>query len=142
MGEWPCRTDLGFQLLSSHTQDVFAFGQLGFGTTAEPACVSLGDSLLLARKTIEEGEPLSKALEANKYYPRMLVHMLSAGEQTGQVEEMMDKVAEFYDNEVETMLAGLTSMIEPLLMVFVGAIIGTIVVAMFLPIFKMSEIVM
>lgn len=102
----------------------------------------IGDSLLLARKTIEEGEPLSKALEANSYYPRMLVHMLSAGEKTGQVEEMMDKVAEFYDNEVETMLAGLTSMIEPLLMVFVGAIIGTIVVAMFLPIFKMSEIVM
>ena len=57
-------------------------------------------------------------------------------------QEMMDKVAEFYDNEVETMLAGLTSLIEPLLMVFVGMIIGTIVVAMFLPIFKMSEIVM
>jgi type IV pilus assembly protein PilC len=72
----------------------------------------------------------------------MLVHMLSAGEKTGQVEEMMDKVAEFYDNEVETMLAGITSLIEPLLMVFVGAIIGTVVVAMFLPIFKMSEIVM
>lgn len=102
----------------------------------------IGDSLLLARKTIEEGEPLSKALAANSYYPRMLVHMLSAGEKTGQVEEMMDKVSEFYDNEVETMLAGLASMIEPLLMVFVGAVIGTIVVAMFLPIFKMSEIVM
>jgi type IV pilus assembly protein PilC len=67
--------------------------------------------------------------------------MLSAGEQTGQVEEMMDKVAEFYENEVETMLNGLTSMIEPLLMVFIGAVIGTIVVAMFLPIFKMSEVV-
>jgi type IV pilus assembly protein PilC len=102
----------------------------------------IGDSILEARKTIEEGEPLSRALESNKYYPRMLVHMLSAGEQTGQVEEMMDKVAEFYDNEVETMLAGITSLIEPLLMVFVGAIIGTIVVAMFLPIFKMSEVVM
>ncbi len=102
----------------------------------------IGDSLLKARKTIEEGEPLSKALEPNKYYPRMLVHMLSAGEKTGQVEEMMDKVAEFYDDEVESMLASITSLIEPLLMVFVGAIIGTVVVAMFLPIFKMSEIVM
>lgn len=102
----------------------------------------IGDSLLRAQQTIQEGEPLSRALEPNKYYPRMLVHMLSAGEKTGQVEEMMDKVAEFYDNEVETMLAGLTSLIEPLLMVFVGVIIGTIVVAMFLPIFKMSEIVM
>jgi len=102
----------------------------------------IGDSLLLARKIIEGGEPLSTALITNKYYPRMLIHMLSAGEKTGQVEEMMDKVSEFYDAEVQTMLAGLTSMIEPLLMVLIGAIIGTIVVAMFLPIFKMSEIVM
>ncbi|HSR88468.1 MAG TPA: type II secretion system F family protein, partial [Pontiella sp.] len=99
------------------------------------------DSLIEARKTIEEGQPLSFALEPNKYYPRMLVHMLAAGEKTGQVEEMMDKVSEFYENEVETMVNGLTSMIEPLLMVFIGAVIGTIVVAMFLPIFKMSEVV-
>ncbi|VGO15953.1 Type II secretion system protein F [Pontiella desulfatans] len=101
----------------------------------------IGDSLLEARKHVEEGQPLSSALEPNKFYPRMLVHMLSAGEKTGQVEEMMDKVAEFYENEVETMLNGLTSMIEPLLMVFIGGIIGTIVVAMFLPIFKMGEVV-
>lgn len=102
----------------------------------------IGDSLFEARKTIEEGMPLSAALEPNTHYPRMLVHMLSAGEKTGQVEEMMDKVAEFYESEVETMVNGLTSMIEPLLMVFIGAVIGTIVVAMFLPIFKMSEVVM
>jgi len=102
----------------------------------------IGDSLFEARKTIEEGQPLSSALEPNPFYPRMVVHMLSAGEKTGQVEEMMDKVAEFYESEVETMVNGLTAMIEPLLMVFIGAIIGTIVVAMFLPIFKMSEIVM
>jgi len=102
----------------------------------------IGDSLFDARKVIEEGQPLSSALEPNQFYPRMLVHMLAAGEQTGQVEEMMDKVAEFYENEVETMISGLTSMIEPLLMVFIGGIIGTIVVAMFLPIFKMSEVVM
>jgi len=101
----------------------------------------IGDSLLDARTTIEEGEPLSTALDNNKYYPRMVIHMLSAGEKTGQVEEMMDKLAEFYENEVETMLAGLTSMIEPLLMVFIGAIIGGIVVCMFLPIFKMGEVV-
>ena len=101
----------------------------------------IGDSLIEARKTIEEGQPLSFALEPNKYYPRMLVHMLSAGEKTGQVEEMMDKVSDFYETEVETMVNGLTSMIEPLLMVFIGSVIGTIVVAMFLPIFKMSEVV-
>ncbi len=126
------------QLMHSGVQIIESLEIVGLATGNRV----IGDSLLKARKTIEEGEPLSRALESNKYYPRMLVHMLSAGEQTGQVEEMMDKVAEFYDNEVETMLAGLTSLIEPLLMVFVGMIIGTIVVAMFLPIFKMSEIVM
>jgi type IV pilus assembly protein PilC len=126
------------QLMHSGVQIIESLEIVGLATGNRV----IGDSLLNARKTIEEGEPLSRALESNKYYPRMLVHMLSAGEKTGQVEEMMDKVAEFYDNEVETMLAGLTSLIEPLLMVFVGIIIGTIVVAMFLPIFKMSEIVM
>ncbi len=126
------------QLMHSGVQIIESLEIVGLATGNRV----IGDSLLNARKTIEEGEPLSKALEPNKYYPRMLVHILSAGEQTGQVEEMMDKVAEFYDSEVETMLSGITSLIEPLLMVFVGAIIGTVVVAMFLPIFKMSEIVM
>jgi type IV pilus assembly protein PilC len=126
------------QLMHSGVQIIESLEIVGLATGNRV----IGDSLLNARQTIEEGEPLSRALEPNKYYPRMLVHMLSAGEKTGQVEEMMDKVAEFYDNEVETMLAGITSLIEPLLMVFVGAIIGTVVVAMFLPIFKMSEIVM
>lgn len=126
------------QLMHSGVQIIESLEIVGLATGNRV----IGDSLLNARKIIEEGEPLSRALEPNKYYPRMLVHMLAAGEKTGQVEEMMDKVAEFYDNEVETMLAGLTSLIEPLLMVFVGIIIGTIVVAMFLPIFKMSEIVM
>ncbi len=126
------------QLLHSGVQIMESLEIVGLATGNRV----IGDSLFDARKVIEEGQPLSNALENNKYYPRMLVHMLSAGEKTGQVEEMMDKVSEFYENEVETMLNGLTAMIEPLLMVFVGAIIGTIVVAMFLPIFKMSEVVM
>ncbi len=126
------------QLLHSGVQIIESLEIVGLATGNRV----IGDSLFDARKTIEEGQPLSTALEGNKFYPRMLVHMLSAGEKTGQVEEMMDKVSEFYENEVETMLSGLTSMIEPLLMVFIGAIIGTIVVAMFLPIFKMSSIVM
>ena len=126
------------QLMHSGVQIVESLEIVGLATGNRV----IGDSLLDARSTIEEGQPLSEALRSNKFYPRMLIHMLSAGEKTGQVEEMMDKVAEFYDDEVETMLDGLTAMIEPLLMVFVGAIIGTIVVAMFLPIFKMSTIVM
>ncbi len=125
------------QLLHSGVQIMESLEIVGLATGNRV----IGDSLIAARKTVEAGQPLSSALEPNKFYPRMLVHMLSAGEKTGQVEEMMDKVAEFYDNEVEAQLAGLTSMIEPLLMVFIGGIIGTIVVAMFLPIFKMTEVV-
>ncbi len=125
------------QLLHSGVQIIESLEIVGLATGNRV----IGDSLLEAKTTIEEGQPLSKALEANKYYPRMLVHMLIAGEQTGQVDEMMDKVAEFYEDEVQTMINGLTSMIEPLLMVFIGSLIGTIVIAMFLPIFKMSEVI-
>ena len=72
----------------------------------------------------------------------MLIHMLSAGEQTGKMEEMLSKLAQFYQEEVDTMLEGLTSMLEPLLMVVIGVMIGGIVLAMFMPIFKMTEVVM
>jgi len=126
------------QLLHSGVQIIESLEIVGLATGNRV----IGDSLLKAKEVISEGQPLSSALETNKYFPRMLIQMLSAGEKTGQIEEMMDKVAEFYEDEVETMIDGLTSMIEPLMMVVVGGIIGTIVVAMFLPIFKMSEIVM
>lgn len=93
------------------------------------------------RKSVEIGEPLSSAMENQTVFPMMLCRMLQAGEKTGKVDEMMDNIADFYDDEVETMLAGLTSLLEPLLMVFLGVIIGGIVLCMFLPIFKMGEIV-
>ena len=101
----------------------------------------IGNALIDAKSSVESGEPLSSALTKNKFYPRMLIHMLAAGERTGKVEEMLNKSAEFYEDEVDSMVAGLTSMIEPLLMVFVGLLIGGIVICMFLPIFKMSEII-
>jgi type IV pilus assembly protein PilC len=101
----------------------------------------LGKIILDARATVERGEPLSAALDKSKAYPRMMIHMLSAGEKTGKVDEMLQKISEFYADEVETALAGLTSLIEPLLIVFLGVVIGGIVICMFMPIFKMSEIV-
>lgn len=126
------------QLLHSGVQIIESLEIVGLATGNRV----IGDSLLKAKDIISEGQPLSTALETNKHYPRMLIQMLSAGEKTGQIEEMMDKVAEFYEDEVQTMIDGLTAMIEPLMMVVVGGIIGTIVVAMFLPIFKMSSVVM
>ena len=67
--------------------------------------------------------------------------MMAAGEKTGKIDEMMQNIADFFDDEVEAMLDGLTALLEPLLMVFLGVIIGGIVISMFLPIFKMGEVV-
>ena len=84
---------------------------------------------------------MSNALINDKNFPTMLVQMLMAGEKTGKVDEMMQKISEFYEDEVEATLSGLTSLIEPLLIVFLGVIIGGIVLCMFMPIFKMHELV-
>ncbi len=97
--------------------------------------------VLRAQKQVESGELLSVALKDKPVFPGMMVRMLAAGEKTGSIDEMMDSIADFYDDEVETALAGLTSMIEPFLMVFLGVIVGGILVGMFLPIFQLGEIV-
>ncbi len=97
--------------------------------------------VLQARHTVEQGDPLSSALIKQRCFPKLLVHMLAAGEKTGKIDEMMQNIADFYDDEVEAMLDSLTAMIEPLLMIFLGVVIGGIVISMFLPIFKMGEIV-
>jgi type IV pilus assembly protein PilC len=71
----------------------------------------------------------------------MLVRMISAGEQTGKIDTMLEKMADFWDEEIEATLNALTSLIEPLLIVVLGTIVGGIVIAMFLPIFKLSDVV-
>lgn len=98
-------------------------------------------AVLAARGSVEQGEPLSRAIMKYKCFPKLLVHMMAAGEKSGKVDEMMQNIAGFYDDEVQTMVDGLTSLIEPLLMVFLGVIIGGIVVSLFLPIFKMPGMV-
>ena len=94
-----------------------------------------------ARDSLEKGETLSSAMLNQTVFPTMLVRMLQAGEKTGKVDEMMDSIADYYDDEVETTLSGLTSLLEPILMVFLGVLIGGIVLCMFLPIFKLAEVV-
>ncbi|MCX7916398.1 MAG: type II secretion system F family protein, partial [Verrucomicrobiae bacterium] len=91
--------------------------------------------------SIERGENLASSLAQHKIFPPMLVRMVAAGEQTGKVDVMLEKISDFYDEEIEATLAGLTSLIEPLLIVFLGVVVGSIVVCMFLPIFKLNEIV-
>jgi type IV pilus assembly protein PilC len=100
-----------------------------------------GSIIYKARDAVEKGEPLSSAMVHQSVFPIMLVRMMQAGEKTGKIDEMMDNIADFYDDEVDTLLSGLTSLLEPLLMIFLGVIIGSIVLCMFLPIFKMGEVV-
>lgn len=100
-----------------------------------------GRAISELRDSVERGEPISSAMIEQKVFPVMLIRMLQAGEKSGKMDEMLTSIADFYDDEVDTMLTGLTSLLEPLLMVFLGVIIGGIVLCMFLPIFKMSEAV-
>jgi type IV pilus assembly protein PilC len=94
-----------------------------------------------ASSDIERGEGISNALAKHPIFPPMVIRMLTAGEQTGKIDSMLERVANFLDEEIETTLSGLTSLIEPLLIVFLGVVVGGIVICMFLPIFKMSEII-
>ncbi len=90
---------------------------------------------------IERGENISSALAKHPVFPTMVVRMLSAGEQTGKIDDMLERVANFLDEEIETTLSGLMSLVEPLLIVFLGIVIGGMVVCMFLPIFNLANIV-
>jgi type IV pilus assembly protein PilC len=92
-------------------------------------------------KHISQGGQVSEVLAIDPYFPPMVKHMTRAGEQTGNVDGMMVKVADFYDSEVDTLVAALTSLMEPLLICFLGIVVGGIVMAMFLPIFQLSSVV-
>jgi type IV pilus assembly protein PilC len=100
----------------------------------------LENSVLAARKEVEQGNQLSPSLQGKPFMPILMIRMLAAGEKAGKVEDMLESVADSYDEEVEVMLTTLTSLMEPFLMVFLGAIIGLIVTAMFLPIFNLGSL--
>lgn len=93
------------------------------------------------KAAISEGKTIAEPLKAVGVFPGMVVQMIGVGEQTGAMDSMLSKLADFYDDEVDAAVAGLTSMLEPLMMVFLGGSIGTILIAMYLPIFKIAEAV-
>jgi len=99
----------------------------------EEACAEIA-------KHVSQGGQVSDVLGADPFFPPVVMHMVKAGESTGNVDGMMSKVADFYDVEIETTTAALTSLIEPLLIVFLGVVVGGIVMAMFLPIFQMGAV--
>ena len=94
-----------------------------------------------AAADIEKGESISTALSKHPVFPSMILRMITAGEQTGKLENMLERISDFLDDEIQTTLGGLTSLIEPLLIVFLGITVGGIAICMFLPIFKMAEII-
>jgi type IV pilus assembly protein PilC len=95
--------------------------------------------LQATRASISEGKTIAEPLMESKVFPGMMVQMIAVGEETGNMEVMLNKVADFYDDEVDVAVGALTSMLEPVMMVFMGGSIGTILIAMYLPIFTIAD---
>lgn len=99
------------------------------------------ESLNKVSSDVERGDNLSVALAKQPLFPPMLLRMVAAGEATGQIDTMLEKMADFWDSEIEATLDSLTSLLEPFLICFLGVVVGGIVIAMFLPIFRLNEVV-
>jgi len=98
-------------------------------------------AIMNARASIREGETIAEPLSRSALFPPMVIQMIAVGESTGALDSMLSKIAEFYEDEVDVAVGNLTSLHEPLLMVFLGVVIGGVVIAMYLPIFNMASAV-
>jgi type IV pilus assembly protein PilC len=98
-------------------------------------------AILNARTSIREGETIAEPLSRSGIFPPMVIQMISVGESTGALDSMLSKIADFYEEEVDIAVANLTSLLEPFLMVFLGVVIGGVVISMYLPIFQMASAV-
>jgi type IV pilus assembly protein PilC len=99
----------------------------------------ISDTISNSREDVMEGVPLSVALGRTKAFPDLALSMLSIGEETGEMDTMLSKVADFYEDEVENTTKALTSLLEPLMIILVGGIVGVILVAMYLPMFNIFD---
>jgi len=95
-------------------------------------------SIYYTKAGISEGRTIAEPLAESKVFPPMVVRMIAVGEATGALDAMLGKIADFYDDEVDAAVDTLTAMLEPMLMVFLGVVLGGLVIAMYLPIFKMA----
>ncbi len=103
--------------------------------------VVIEEVILKTKDSISQGMTLTAPLEASGVFPVMVTQMISIGEQTGSLEEMLSKIADFYEEEVDTAVDNMTALMEPLIMAFLGVVIGGLVIAMYLPIFQMASVV-
>jgi len=99
------------------------------------------EAIMSARASIREGETIAAPLRQSTVFPQMVVQMISVGEETGALDDMLGRIADFYDDEVDTAVDSLTSLIEPVMIVFMGGIVGGMVIAMYLPMFKLINVV-
>ena len=97
------------------------------------------EAILTTRQSVSEGKTLSEPLTKSKVFPPMVTQMISVGEATGALDNMLTKIADFYDDEVDGAVATLTSLLEPMLMVFLGVTVGFVIIAMYMPIFQMGS---
>jgi type IV pilus assembly protein PilC len=100
--------------------------------------VVIHDAIMYARQKISEGKNMAEPLMETKVFPAMVVQMIGVGEQTGAMDAMLQKIADFYEDEVDVAVAALTKLMEPLMMVFLGGIVGGLIISMYLPIFEMA----
>jgi type IV pilus assembly protein PilC len=98
------------------------------------------ESILSTRQSVSEGKTLAEPLGKAKVFPQMVVQMIAVGEATGALDSMLNKIADFYDDEVDAAVATLTSMLEPMLMIFLGTTVGFVIIAMYMPIFQMGSV--
>src|SRR5207245_10087914 len=98
-------------------------------------------SLVRIRARVHDVVPVSVPLEEDPIFPAMVSQMVRIGEETGELDKMLGKVADFYEDEVDASIQSLTSIIEPILMIGVGAMVGTIVISMYLPMFKLLTLI-
>ncbi len=97
------------------------------------------DAVIESKQAIQDGQPISVPLEKTGVFPPMVTRMISVGEKSGRLEDMLSKVAQFYEEQTDALVAGLSSLIEPIVIAFLGVVVGGIVVSLFLPIIKITQ---
>ena len=95
----------------------------------------------LVRAKVHEGVPIAQPLLENDVFPPMVAQMVKIGEETGELEKMLSKIADFYEDEVDASVQSLTSIVEPIMMIGVGVMVGIIIISMYMPMFKMLTLV-
>ncbi|HUT07974.1 MAG TPA: type II secretion system F family protein, partial [Candidatus Latescibacteria bacterium] len=108
-------------------------------TSTTAGNVVIEQEIVDARKLVSEGKTMSESFKQSGRFPTMMLQMINVGEATGTLDEMLTKLAEFYDEEVDVSVSALLSILEPILLIFVGVIVGGLVVSMYLPIFDLMS---